>query len=133
LARLTARTWPGLDANLVRLLGSAVYICNHNFIPTQIKGALHHPLHSATDHWKRRREGESKGRRPERKRREGRKTERIKRRVRKSQTGREREAEGSADFRVQSESRQASVSPNSFNYMTSGQLLNPTKPQFPHL
>ena len=62
MPRLTVRTWPGLDANLVRLLGSAIYVCNHNFIPTQIKDVLHHPLHSATDHWKRR-EGESKGRR----------------------------------------------------------------------
>ena len=53
LPRLTARTWPGLDVNPVRLLGSAIQVCNHNFIHTQIKGVLYRPLHWGTDHWKR--------------------------------------------------------------------------------
>ena len=56
LPTLTARTWPGLDVNPVRLLGSAIQVCNHNVIHTQIKGVLYRPLHSGTDHWKR--EGE---------------------------------------------------------------------------
>lgn len=70
MPRLTVRMWPGLDANLVRLLGSAIYVCNHNFIPTQIKGVLHHPLHSATDHWKRS-EGESEGQRARKEKKRG--------------------------------------------------------------
>lgn len=90
MARLTARTWPGLDANLVRLLGSAVYICNHNFIPTQIKGALHHPLHSATDHWKRRREGESEGRRARKEKKRGEED-------RKNQKESEKESDGEGE------------------------------------
>ena len=129
LPRLTARTWPGLDVNPVRLLGSAIQVCNHNVIHTQIKGVLYRPLHSGTDHWKR--EGEEGTAGKKEKRREETKEDRKKQKESEKERG--GDGRGAADFRVQLESRQARVSPSSFNYVTSGQLLNPPKPQFPHL